>query len=56
MGGNFDFLRSVDKDLYEIIKDAERLYRGEFFEQCIGQTRRFGEHICRKVLGKNRTT
>ena len=55
MGGNFDFLRSVDKDLYEIINDAERLYRGEFFEQCIGQTRRFGEHLCRKVLGKNRT-
>lgn len=55
MVANFDFLRSIDKDLFEIINDAERLYRGEFFEQCIGQTRRFGEHICRRVLGNNRT-
>lgn len=55
MTTNFDFLRSIDKDLYEIINDAERLYRGEFFEQCTGQTRRFGEKICRNVLGKNRT-
>lgn len=52
---NFDYLKTVDKNLYEIIIDAERLYRGEFFEQCMGQTRRFGEHLCRKVLGSNRT-
>jgi hypothetical protein len=52
---NFDYLREVDKNLYDIIIDAERLYRGEFFEQCMGQTRRFGEHLCRKVLGSNRT-
>lgn len=53
---NFDFLKNIDKDLFEIITDAEKLYRGEFFEQCMGQTRRFGEHICRKVLGSKRTT
>ena len=52
---NFDYLKTIDKNLYEIIIDAERLYRGEFFEQCMGQTRRFGEHLCRKVLGSNRT-
>ena len=52
---NFDFLKTVDEDLYGIIGDAERLYRGEFFEQCMGQTRRFGEHLCRKVLGSDRT-
>ena len=55
MVGNFDFLKTVDKNLYEIINDAEKLYRGEFFEQCMGQTRRFGEKICRNVLAKNRT-
>lgn len=54
MVANFDFLRTVDKDLFDIINDAERLYRGEFFEQCIGQTRRFGEHLCKKVLGTQR--
>lgn len=53
---NFDFLKKVDSNLFEIILDAERLYRGEFFEQCMGQTRRFGEHLCRNVLGKERTT
>lgn len=53
---NFEFLKNVDNDLFEIITDAEKLYRGEFFEQCMGQTRRFGEHICRNVLGSNRTT
>ena len=53
---NFDFLKSVDKNLYEIISDAEKLYRDEYFEQCITQTRRFGENICKCVLGKNRTT
>ncbi len=55
-GTNFDYLKNIDKNLYEIITEAENLYRGEFFEQCITQTRRFGEHICRNVLGKNRTT
>lgn len=55
MTTNFEFIKTVDKNLYDIISDAERLYRSEFFEQCMGQTRRFGEHVCRKVLGKNRT-
>lgn len=53
---NFDYLKDVDKNLYEIVIDAERLFRGEFFEQCMGQTRRFGEHLCRNVLGASRTS
>lgn len=52
---NFDYLKKIDKNLYEIMLEAERLYRSEFFEQCMGQTRRFGEHLCRNVLGKDRT-
>ena len=52
---NFDYLKQVDKNLFEIMLEAERLYRSEFFEQCMGQTRRFGEHLCRNVLGKDRT-
>lgn len=56
MPTNFDFLKKVDKNLYEIIAEAEGLYRDEYFEQCMVQTRRFGEHVCKKVLGKNRTT
>lgn len=53
---NFDFLKTVDKNLFDIITEAEKLYRDEYFEQCMGQTRRFGEHVCKKVLGKNRTS
>ncbi len=56
MATNFDFLKKVDKNLFEIISDAEKLYRDEYFEQCMTQTRRFGENVCKKVLGRNRTT
>lgn len=56
MATNFDFLKPVDKNLFDIITEAEKLYRDEYFEQCMGQTRRFGEHICKQVLGKNRTS
>ena len=56
MTTNFDFLKRNDKDLYKIINDAEELYRCEFFEQCMTQTRRFGEVVCKNVLGSRRTT
>ena len=48
---NFKFLEEIDKDLFRIIKDAEKLYRDEYFEQTIVQTRRFAEHVCRNLLG-----
>jgi len=53
MSNNFTFLKNTDKNLYDIISDAEKLYRDEYFEQCIAQTRRFAETICKKVLGDN---
>ena len=56
MATNFDFLKRVDKNLYDIINDAEKLYRDEYFEQCMTQTRRFGEIVCKNVLGSRRTT
>lgn len=56
MSTNFNFLKKVDTNLFEIISEAEKLYRDEYFEQCMGQTRRFGEHVCKKVLDANRTT
>jgi len=56
MANNFDFLKKIDKNLFEIIDEAEKLYRDEYFEQSMTQTRRFGENVCKKVLGKNRTT
>lgn len=53
---NFDFLKSSDKNLYEIISDAEMLYRDEYYDQCISQTRKFAENVCKNTLGANRTT
>lgn len=47
---NFIFLKSIDKDLYEIISDAEKLFRDEYYEQSISQARRFGENVCKKIL------
>ena len=49
---NFDFLEKIDTDLCRLIKEAERLYRDEYFEQSIVQTRRFAENICRSLLGE----
>ena len=56
MKTNFVFLEKVNKDLYDIIDEAEKLYRDEYFEQCMTQTRRFGESVCKYVLGPRRTT
>ena len=51
---NFDFLKKIDSNLYEIIMEAEKLYASEFFEQCMGQTRRFGEQMCKAILADKR--
>ena len=48
---NFEFIKELDNDLFRIISDAEKLYRDEYFEQSIIQTRRFAEHVCRNLLG-----
>lgn len=53
MSSNFNFLKKVNSNLYEIISEAEKLYRDEYFEQCMIQTRRFGEQICKEMLEQN---
>ncbi|MBO5739187.1 DUF4145 domain-containing protein [bacterium] len=53
---NFKFLKTIDLNVYDIISEAEKLYRDEYFEQCITQTRRFAEVLCKNVLGKSLTT
>lgn len=50
---NFDFLKDIDPDLFTIAGIAEKLYRDEYFEQCMGQTRRFAENAVKKVLGSH---
>ncbi len=53
MNTNFKFLKSINNKLFEIITDAEKLYRDEYFEQCIVQIRRFGEQLCKDMLIQN---
>lgn len=48
---NFNFLKNIDKNLYNIVTEAEKLYRDEYFEQCMVQTRKFGENVCKNVIG-----
>lgn len=48
--GNFTFLKNIDSDLFKIADEAEKLYRDEYFDQCITQTRKFGENVCRNML------
>lgn len=50
---NFEFLKSVNENLYIIAADAENLFRDKYFEQCMAQTRRLGEHLCRLVMGES---
>ncbi len=56
MSDNFQFLKKVNANLYNIITEAEKLYRDEYFEQCMTQTRRFGEQVCREILSQNKQT
>lgn len=53
MSDNFQFLKKINNNLFDIISEAEKLYKDEYFEQCMTQTRRFGEHICKDILKKH---
>lgn len=55
MAKNFGFLKEIDSQLFKLIDEAENLYRDEYFDQCMVQTRRFGENVCKNVLGDYRT-
>ena len=54
MVSNFQFLKSINNSLYEIIVEAERLYQDEYFDQCMTQTRRVGENVCKDMLIQNK--
>lgn len=53
MSSNFDFLQKVDNEIFNLAKTAEKLFRDEYFEQCITQTRKLAERIIRNVLGNS---
>lgn len=52
MKSNFDFLKNIDKSLYDAIIDAEKLFRDEYLSQCCVQIRIFAEKTAKKILGE----
>ena len=51
MADNFEFLEEIDKELYNAIKDAQKLFQDEYFNQCAVQLRIFAEKMAKRVLG-----
>lgn len=47
---NFSFLKKNNENLFNIISEAENLFRDEYFEQSVVQVRRFAENLCRDLL------
>lgn len=47
---NFIFLKKNNENLFNIISEAEKLFRDEYFEQVVIQVRRFAENICKDLL------
>lgn len=47
---NFLFLKKNNTNLFNIISEAEKLFRDEYFEQTVVQTRRFAENLCKDIL------
>lgn len=49
--GNFDFIKSINKNFYELGETAEKLFRDEYYDQCITQTRKMAEVMTKTILG-----
>lgn len=47
---NFVFLKKNNEKLYNIIIEAECLFRDQYFEQSMVQMRRFAENLCRDLM------
>lgn len=50
---NFYFLKEINRNIFKLAKESEALYRDEYFQQCMTQTRCFAENVCRELLNGN---
>ena len=50
MASNFDFLKKVDKELFSIVEDGEKLFRDEYFNQSVVQFRIYAEKMAKNIL------
>lgn len=49
--GNFEFLEKINPCLANLADTAEKLFRDEYYDQCIAQTRKMAETMTKNVLG-----
>ena len=47
---NFYFLKEINKNIYKLIAEAEKLYKDEYFQQSMVQTRCFAENVTKNLL------
>ncbi len=50
MASNFDFLKKIDKELFSIVEDGEKLFRDEYFNQSVVQFRIYAEKMAKNIL------
>lgn len=50
---NFIFLEKINPNLANLAYTAEKLFRDEYFDQCIIQTRKMAELMTKNILGSN---
>ena len=48
---NFNFLENINKDLARLGETAEKLFRDEYYDQCIAQTGKMAEAMTKCILG-----
>ena len=48
---NFNFLEDINKDLAKLGTTAEKLFRDEYYDQCITQTGKMAEAMTKSILG-----
>lgn len=56
MASNFDFLKDIDNELFEIIEEAQTLFKNEYFNQTVIQVRIYAEKMAKKVLSSTDPT
>lgn len=50
MASNFDFLKKIDKELFSLVQESEKLFRDGYFNQCVIQLRIFIETLSKSIL------
>lgn len=53
MVSNFEFLKNIDNELFNIVEDGEKLFRDGYFNQSVVQFRIYAEKMAKKILNSD---